>query len=129
VHPAYTFDTTVQSTSSSSTSNDSDKSGEVPSDDDDDYDDCDGDDSLAKGKKPKKLKNRQRKRKSHSSAAEMLAFLESYTAKKEKVEEEKLNLLGEMQQKKDEFFTQSLDVLTIKESISHQSHQSLDGSR
>ncbi|KAL9976257.1 hypothetical protein ACROYT_G013537 [Oculina patagonica] len=115
VHPAYTFDTAMPSTSSASSSTDSEKSSVVHSDSNGtDDDECDVDDSMAKGKKPKTLKKRQRKRKSHSSASEMLAFLESYTAKREKVEEEKLQLMRETQQKKDNFFTQFLDILKNK---------------
>ena len=114
VHSEYTFDTAIPSTSSST---DSEKGSVVNSDCDDDtdgndVDECDGDDSMAK--KPKKLKNRQRKRKSKSSAAEMLAFLESYTAKREKVDEEKLKLMRENQEKKDTFFTQFLEILKNK---------------
>ena len=75
-------------------------------------DECDGDDSMAK--KPKTLKNRKRKRKSKSSAAEMLAFLESYPAKREKADEEKLKLMKENQEKKDNFFTQFLEILKDK---------------
>ena len=130
VHPAYTVDTASPSTSSTSSSTDSENRSVVHSDSDDksdgndddecdgddsnDDDECDGDDSVGKGKKPKVLKKRQRKRKSHSSASEMLAFLESYTAKREKVEEEKLKLMRETQQKKDNFFTQFLDILKNK---------------
>ena len=44
----------------------------------------------------------------------LLSFLQSYTEKKEKAEEEKIKLLREMQQKKDEFFSQFLDVLKKK---------------
>lgn len=119
VHPAYTFDTAIPSTSSTSSSTDSENRSVVHSDSDDksdgnDDDECDGDDSVGKGKKPKVLKKRQRKRKSHSSASEMLAFLEPYTAKREKEEEEKLKLMRETQQKKDNFFTQFLDILKNK---------------
>ena len=47
-----------------------------------------------------RLKNRCQKPKSNSSAAEMLSFLQSYTDRKDKAEEEKIKLLREMQQKK-----------------------------
>jgi len=109
VNPAYTFDTEIDSSSSTTSCNDGGKSSEVNSDDDDsdDLGDC-------QGKRSKTLKNRRRKRKNYSSAAEMLSFLQSYTEKKEKAEEEKLKLLREMQQKKDEFFSQFLDVLKKK---------------
>ncbi|CAH3027945.1 unnamed protein product, partial [Porites evermanni] len=43
-----------------------------------------------------KLKRPKRKRKSKSSASEMLDFLTDYTAKREKVEEEKVNILKAM---------------------------------
>ena len=39
------------------------------------------------------FKNKRRKRKSYSFAAEMLGFLQSYTERKEKAEEEKIKLL------------------------------------
>lgn len=47
-----------------------------------------------KGKRP------TRKRKSHSSAAEMLSFMQEYSAKREKAEEEKVKLMREMQEEK-----------------------------
>ena len=50
-----------------------------------------------------RLKNRRRKRKSYSSADKMLSFLQSYTDRKDKAEEEKIKLLREMQQKKMRF--------------------------
>ena len=42
------------------------------------------------------------------------SFLQSYIDRKDKAEEEKIKLLREMQQKKDEFFSQFLDVLKKK---------------
>ena len=44
----------------------------------------------------------------------MLTFLQSYSEKREKVEEEKISLLREMQKEKKEFFGQLLDVLKKK---------------
>ena len=44
----------------------------------------------------------------------MLTFLQSYSEKREKVEEEKISLLREMQKEKKEFFFQFLDVLKKK---------------
>ena len=76
--------------------------------------DAEDDEIGSTEKRVKTLKSRARKRKSHSSAAEMLSFLHSYTEKKEKVEEEKLNLLREMKQEKKEFLSQFLDVLKNK---------------
>lgn len=105
VNPAYTFDTEMDSSSSSTNCNDDrGKSSEVNSGDDD----CDDDSDC------KTLKNRRRKLKSYSSAAEMLSFLQSYTDRKDKAEEEKIKLLRKMQQKKDEFFSQFLDVVKKK---------------
>lgn len=46
------------------------------------------------------LKNRSWKQKSYSSAAEMLGFLQSYTVREKKAEEQKIKLLREMQQKR-----------------------------
>ena len=43
-----------------------------------------------------KIERPKRKRKSKSSASEMLDFLTDYTAKREKVEEEKVNILKAM---------------------------------
>ena len=51
-----------------------------------------------------KVKRPPRKRKSHSSATEMLSFMKDYTAKREKVEEEKVRLMREMQEEKKTFF-------------------------
>ena len=76
--------------------------------------DAEDDEIGSTEKRVKTLNSRARKRKSHSSAAEMLSFLHSYTEKKEKVEEEKLNLLREMKQEKKEFLRQFLDVLKTK---------------
>ena len=44
----------------------------------------------------------------------MLTFLQSYSEQREKVEEEKVSLLRQMQQEKREFFGQLLDVLKKK---------------
>lgn len=44
--------------------------------------------------------HRQWKRKTYSSAAETLTFLQTYTEKREEAEEEKLNPLREMKDKK-----------------------------
>ena len=41
----------------------------------------------------------------------MLASLESYSAKREKADEEKLKLMKESQENKDNFFTQFLEIL------------------
>ena len=65
--------------------------------------------------KRKNLKARgQRKRKSYSSAAEMLSFLQTYTEKREKAEEEKLNLLREIKDERKEQFGDFLDILRNK---------------
>ena len=58
-----------------------------------------------RGKRPTK------KRKSHSSAAEMLSFMQEYSAKREKVEEEKVKLMREMQEEKKTSFQSSLRSL------------------
>ena len=59
-----------------------------------------------------KPKNRPvRKRKWHSSAAEMLEFMNRYADKREKVEEEKLNLMREMQKEKNMFFSRYLEIM------------------
>lgn len=61
-----------------------------------------------RGKRPTK------KRKSHSSAAEMLSFMQEYSAKREKVEEEKVKLMREMQEEKKNFFSQFLEIMKNK---------------
>ena len=53
----------------------------------------------------------QKKKEPKSSASEMLDFLKDYTAKREKVEEEKVNILKAMQQEKKEFFSQFFSFL------------------
>lgn len=105
VNPAYTYDVADGTPPSSLNVRNSE------SDEDSDAED---DETGSTAKRVKTLKSRARKRKSHSSAAEMLSFLHSYTEKKEKVEEEKLNLLREMKQEKKEFLSQFLDVLKNK---------------
>lgn len=61
-------------------------------------------------------KKRCRKRpKSRSSAAEMLDFLQSYSEKREKVEEEKLKIVKEMKWGKKEFFDKFLNYLEKKQ--------------
>ena len=62
--------------------------------------------------KPKKRP--ERKRKSHSSASEMLEFMNRYAEKREKAEEEKLNLMREMQNEKKMFFSQYLEIMGNK---------------
>jgi len=55
-----------------------------------------------------------RKRKSRSSAAEMLEFMNRYAEKREKVEEEKLNLMKEMQNDKKMFLSEYLEIMRKK---------------
>ena len=54
-----------------------------------------------------------RKRKSNSSAAEMLSFMQEYSAKQEKVEE-KVKLMREMQEEIKNFFSQFLEIMKNK---------------
>ena len=61
-----------------------------------------------RGKRPPK------KRKSYSSAAEMLSFMQDNSAKQEKVEEEKVKLMREMQEEKKNFFSQFLEIIKNK---------------
>lgn len=99
INPAYTFDTEIDSSSSStsaSCNDDGGKSSEVNWGDDG----WDVDDSDCNGKHSKTLKNRSWKQKSYSSTAEMLGFLQSYTVREKKAEEQKIKLLREMQQKR-----------------------------
>ena len=86
------------------------ESGHVSGNDSSD-DDESGELSSTDGK-PKKRP--VRKRKSHSSAAEMLEFMNRYAEKREKVEEEKLNLMREMQNEKKMFFSQYLEIMRNK---------------
>ena len=67
--------------------------------------------SSADGK-PKKRP--VQKRKSHSSAAEMLEFMSCYAEKREKVEEEILNLMKEMQNDKKMFSSEYLEIMRKK---------------
>ena len=91
VKPVFTFYTSWGSSSSSSTrSSTPDEGLNSDSSDSEEREGC----SSSKLKRPK------RKRKSKSSASEMLDFLKDYTAKREKVEEEKVNILKAMQEEK-----------------------------
>lgn len=94
----------------SSSSSQSDSNAEC----DDNGDELEDDESGNSLEGAKNGNKRVRKRKSHSSAAEMLTFLQSYSEKREKVEEEKISLLRKMQKEKKEFFGQLLDVLKKK---------------
>ena len=96
----------------SSSSSQSDSNAECD-DNGDELEDDDSGNSL-EGAKNGNKRVRKRKGKSHSSAAEMLTFLQSYSEKREKVEEEKISLLRQMQKEKKEFFGQLLDVLKKK---------------
>lgn len=49
---------------------------------------------------PQNWKGQKEKESPKSSASEMLDFLKDYTAKREKVEEEKVNILKAMQEEK-----------------------------
>ena len=102
VNPAFTFDASSEcqeSTSASQTASSSTDNGNCS---DSSGDDADNDENVVR----KELKSRrQRKRKSNSSAAEMLTFLQTYTEKREKAEEEKLNLLREMKDEKKNNFS------------------------
>lgn len=106
VNPAYIFDTSSSTSSpvtSSFCSTDGNSNGDedVTSDETNDHD-------------VKKLKIRKRKRKSKSSAGEMLEFLKDYSEKREKAENQKVDLLREMHEEKKQFFSQFLDVLKNK---------------
>ena len=105
VNPAYTYDVADETPPSSLHVHNSESHED---------DDAEDDETGSTENRVKTLKSRARERKSHSSAAEMLSFLRSYTEKKEKVEEEKLSLLREMKQEKKEFLSQFLDVLKNK---------------
>ena len=61
-----------------------------------------GDETESSGKSVAKQRVK-RKRRSHSSAAEMLAFLSSYSEQREKNDEEKLKLLKEMKEERNQF--------------------------
>lgn len=98
VNPAFTFDASAEHQESRSAS----QSGNSTTDNGNCSDSSGDDDEnvLRKKLKPR----RQRKRKSNSSAAEMLTFLQTYTEKREKAEEEKLNILREMKDEKKTVF-------------------------
>lgn len=108
VNPAFTFDASSERQESRSASQSANSYGNCS---DSSGDDVDDDENVVR----KELKpRRQRKRKSNSSAAEMLTFLQTYTEKREKAEEEKLNLLREMKDEKKQFFSQFLEILKNK---------------
>ena len=100
VNPAFTFDASAEHQESRSASQSGNSTTDNGNSSDSSGDDGDDDENVVR----KKLKpRRQRKRKSNSSAAEMLTFLQTYTEKREKAEEEKLNLLREMKDEKNSF--------------------------
>ena len=104
VKPVFTFDTSRGSSPSSSTRSSTSNLDEGLNSDSDSQETEAG---CSSSKRPK------RKRKQKSSASEMLDFLKDYTAKREKVEEEKLSILKAMQEEKKEFFSQFLLFLKI----------------
>jgi len=107
VNAAFTFDASSECQESISTSQTASSSTDNGNCSDSSGDDADNDENVVR----KELKSRrQRKRKSNSSAAEMLTFLQTYTEKGEKAEEEKLNLLREMKNEKKQFFSQCLEI-------------------
>lgn len=110
INPGFTFDTSSCGSSSTSQSNNDDDDPQSQ-----DQSDGSGDESQEDGQRRKKrAKLPRRKRKSNSSAAEMLQFLQSYSEKKEKVEQEKLALLKSMKDEKKEFYSEFLDLLKKK---------------
>lgn len=97
VKPVFTFETSGGSSSSSSRpSTPSHFNSESDSDGDETEDGCSSQKDLQK----KRLK---RKRKWRSSASEMIEFLKDYSEKREKVEEEKVNILKVMHEEKKQF--------------------------
>ena len=102
------FDASSECQESISTSQTASSSTENGNCSDSSGDDADNDENVVR----KELKSRRQwKRKSNSSAAEMLTFLQTYTEKGEKAEEEKLNLLRDMKDEKKQFFSQFLEIL------------------
>ena len=106
VRPTFTFDS--GSSASSSARSHSPQTFEDSSDAENDSVDSEDIKELKQSRQVK------RKRKSHSSASEMLGFLREYGEKREKVEEEKHNLMKTMQQEKKDFFGQLLSFLKDK---------------
>ena len=101
VNPAFTFDASAEHQEFRSASQSGNSTTDNGNCSDSSGDDADDDENVVR----KKLKpRRQRKRKSNSSATEMLTFLQTYTEKREKAEEEKLNLLREMKDEKKTVF-------------------------
>ena len=68
-----------------------------------------GDDTESSGKSVAKQRVK-RKRRSRSSAAEMLAFSSSYSEQRDKNEEEKLKLLKEMKEERNQFLGQLVEI-------------------
>lgn len=107
VKPVFTFETSMPSSSSSSTRSSTPTLSQIDEDlNSDSASDCEEREKGCNSKKRPK-----RKRKSRSSAAEMIDFLNEYGDKREKVEEEKLNVLKEMQEEKKQFFSQLFSYL------------------
>ena len=107
VKPVFTFETSGGYYSSSSSSRPSTPS-HVNSESDSDGDETE--DGCSSQNDPQK-KQRKRKRKSRSSASEMIEFLKNYSEKREKVEEEKVNILKAMHEEKKHFFSQFFTYL------------------
>ena len=104
VKPVFIFETSAGSSSSSSRPS---TPSHVNSESDSDCEDTDG---CSSQKDPQK-KWLKRKRKSRSSASEMIEFLKDYSEQREKVEEEKVNILKAMHEEKKQFFSQFFTYL------------------
>ena len=104
VKPVFTFETSAGSSSSSSRPS---TPSYFHSQSDSECEDIGG---CSSQKDPKK-KRIKRKRKPHSSASEMIEFLKDYSEKREKVEEDKVNILKAMHEEKKQFFRQFFTYL------------------
>lgn len=101
INPVCTMESSVQSGSHTDEDLDSDNPDDAL---DSSTVDCS---SLA----PTKGKRCRKRPTSRSSAAEMLNFLKEYSEKREKTEEEKLTLLREMKEEKQQFYNRFFDFM------------------
>jgi len=108
VKPVFTFETSGSASSSSSRPSTPSLTERGNSDSESDRENAEEGCSSQNVQQNKRLK---RKRKSRSSASEMIEFLKDYSEKREKVEEEKVNILKAMHEEKKQFFSQFFTYL------------------
>ena len=108
VKPVFTFETSGSASSSSSRPSTPSLTERGNSDSESDRENAEEGCSSQNVQQNKRLK---RKRKSRSLASEMIEFLKDYSEKREKAEEEKVNILKAMHEEKKQFFSQFFTYL------------------